>query len=158
MDTKEINKQLPVINDKDYRDLILLRGLQVHIHETIKEFREKHNDIDTIELYEVQLNSDQCFDRLEAIINNKFINKKTMKTKNLKDIITTIVGLIQLIANVIIQGIDAANGGSINWKTIGFSVVIAIISYFIGKNSDGSAKSKEQLTVKTDPPPVEPPH
>lgn len=76
-----------------------------------------------------------------------------MKTKvNLKDLITTIVGLIQLIANIIVQGIDAANGGTINWKTIAFSVVIAIIAYFTGKNSDGSTKRIDQLTAKTDPP------
>ena len=72
---------------------------------------------------------------------------------NLKDILTTIVGVAQLVVNVVVQGIDAANGGKINWFSIGISVAVAVIGYFSGKNADGTTKSVQQVAKQADPAP-----
>jgi len=70
---------------------------------------------------------------------------------NLKDILTTIIGVAQLVVNVVVQGIDAANGGKINWFSIGLSVAVAVIGYFSGKNANGTTKSTDQVIKQTDP-------
>ncbi len=70
---------------------------------------------------------------------------------NLKDILTTIVAVAQLVINIVVQGIDAANGGKVNWISIGLSVAVAVIGYFSGKNANGTTKSVEQVAKQTDP-------
>ena len=70
---------------------------------------------------------------------------------SLKDILTTILGVAQLVVNIIVQGVDAANGGKINWFSIGLSVAVAVIGYFTGKNNNGTTKSPEQVIKQTDP-------
>ena len=64
---------------------------------------------------------------------------------NLKDILTTVIGLIQLVGNIVIQAINTANGGTINWVSVGISVLVAIVLYFQGKNPNGSTKSAAQV-------------
>jgi len=70
---------------------------------------------------------------------------------NLKDILTTIVAVAQLVVNVVVQGLDAANGGKVNWLSIVFSVAIAVIGYFAGKNANGTTKSAQQVAKQADP-------
>jgi hypothetical protein len=64
---------------------------------------------------------------------------------NLKDILTTVIGLVQLVGNIVIQAINTANGGTINWLSVGISVLIAVVLYFQGKNPNGSTKSDSQV-------------
>ena len=64
---------------------------------------------------------------------------------NLKDILTTVIGLIQLVGNIVIQAINTANGGTINWVSVGISVLVAVVLYFQGKNPNGSTKSDAQV-------------
>ena len=67
---------------------------------------------------------------------------------NIKDILTTILGVGQLVITIVVQAIDAANGGIVNWWLVGGSVVIAVIGYFQGKNSDGSSKTVKQVSTQ----------
>jgi hypothetical protein len=71
-----------------------------------------------------------------------------MKTTNLKDTLSTIFGVLQLIGTGIFQAIDASKGQKINWAAIGISLGVGVISYLTGKNSDGSSKLPNQLTGK----------
>jgi hypothetical protein len=57
---------------------------------------------------------------------------------NLKNIVTNIVGVGYALYELVMQGYDVINGQQLNWKTILVAVVIGVVSYFTGKNPDGS--------------------
>ena len=67
---------------------------------------------------------------------------------NLKDIVTTIAGIVQAVAVAVQQAIAAANGAPINWTLVILSAAIAVASYFNGKNADGSAKTAKQVDAQ----------
>jgi hypothetical protein len=71
---------------------------------------------------------------------------------NIKDLLTTIVGIGFLVFTAIQQYLaTVVDGGSIDWMKLGLAVVVAIIGYFTGKNANGTLKSPEQVAAQADP-------
>ena len=56
-----------------------------------------------------------------------------MKTK-WQDILTTIVGIGQLVIAIVWQSIEASNGGKINYGLMALSIGVAILGYFTAKS------------------------
>ena len=69
-------------------------------------------------------------------------------TTNIKDTLSTWLGVLQLIITGIYQAIEASNGNKINWGVIALSIGVGVVAYLNGKNSDGTSKLPVQLTSK----------
>ena len=64
---------------------------------------------------------------------------------NLKDILTTVVGIGFLVFTAVQQYLATlAPDGQINWFQLVVAVVVAIIGFFTGRNPDGSAKANPE--------------
>jgi hypothetical protein len=68
--------------------------------------------------------------------------KEIIMTSNLKDILTSIFGVLQLIVVIVNEALKA---GEVNWISVIISVVVAVVAYFTGKKPDGTAKVQEQI-------------
>ena len=77
-------------------------------------------------------------------------------TSNLKDTITTIGGIIVLIAGAVNAYIQSIGTGQINWFQLGTAVVVAVIGYFTGKAPSGAAKTDAQVVAGNVTTPVPP--
>ena len=69
-------------------------------------------------------------------------------TTNIKDVLSTWLGVLQLIITGVYQAIEASNGNKINWGVIALSIGVGVVAYLNGKNSDGTSKLPVQLTSK----------
>ena len=69
-------------------------------------------------------------------------------TTNIKDVLSTWLGVLQLIITGVYQAIEASNGNKIDWGVIALSIGVGVVSYLNGKNSDGTSKLPVQLTSK----------
>ena len=59
-------------------------------------------------------------------------------TTNIKDVLSTWLGVLQLIITGVYQAIEASNGNKINWGVIALSIGVGVVAYLNGKNSDGN--------------------
>ena len=58
-----------------------------------------------------------------------------------KDVVTNILALLTVIAGVIKVIVDYSATASLdNWLTYVFGLVVVLVAYFTGKDSDGKAK------------------
>ena len=60
---------------------------------------------------------------------------------NIKDLLTTIAGLVVLVGTAIKTYLDSVGGGDINWFALLAAVAVAVIGFFTGRNPNGSAKN-----------------
>jgi len=58
----------------------------------------------------------------------------------LKDKITNIIALIMVVGGAINAYMQSLNGGDINYFQLASAVVVALVAYFTGKDSQGKAK------------------
>jgi len=77
-----------------------------------------------------------------------------MKTTNVKDIVTTICGVLILISGSLVaaesQGVVLPTWASSSAKIAGV-VAGSVLAYFTGKNPDGTTKTSEQINAQQNP-------
>jgi uncharacterized membrane protein len=73
-------------------------------------------------------------------------------TSNLKDILTTILGVIVVISGIIQAYIQSLTG-PIDWVKLGGLVAIGVVAYFTGKTPAGTIKTPELVAKQNNPKP-----
>lgn len=64
---------------------------------------------------------------------------------NIKDTLTSIFAIVALVAGAVNAYLQS-NTGNIDWFQLAIAVVVAIVGYYTGKNSNGTVKEEKQLT------------